>query len=260
MPFNGIIIIFFALYGISNLTELKQRVLFFLKRYLLLVVMLFLSLLVWIPQFIYLKKVTGGFFLYSYSGESFFFLNPKILEGLFSFRKGWLLYTPMMGFALIGLFSMKNDLKKIKFPIVLFFIINIYIIFSWWCWWYGGSFGQRSLIESYAILAIPFASFIKLLSEKKWYYNTLFYGTAAFFIWLNIFQTYQFEHKYGSLHHDGMSKELYVRQFGKLDKISDFDKYIDWPNYENAKKGRKKDDEFIMNNPEAEPRGIVLTE
>jgi hypothetical protein len=123
----------------------------------------------------------------------------------------------------------------LRFPIILFLILNLYIVFSWWCWWYGGSFGQRSLIESYALLALPFAAFIKFISEKKWYYNIIFYAIALFFVWLNIFQTYQYEHH--SLHWDAMTKELYFKQFGKLDIISDFDKYLDHPNYEDAVKG-----------------------
>jgi hypothetical protein len=140
-----------------------------------------------------------------------------------------------MGFALMGIFLLKDALKKLRLAIILFFLINIYIVFSWWCWWYGGAFGQRSLIESYALLALPFASFIKYVSEKKWYHNLVFYSVALFFIWLNLFQTLQFENSV--LHYEGMSKELYFKQFGKLKRISDYDKYIDWPNIKEAKKG-----------------------
>ena len=162
---------------------------------------------------------------------------PKIIDGLFSFRKGWLIYTPMMAFALVGIFMLKGALKKTQLPIILFFIINLYITFSWWCWWYGGSFGQRSLVESYALLAIPFTSFIKYVSEKKWYTNLIFYSITLFFIWLNLFQTLQFENMV--LHYDGMTKELYFKQFGKLDKIKDFDTYVVSPDYEKALKGNR---------------------
>lgn len=234
-PSNLVLALFFILYGISNISDFKYRFLFFKKKFPLLLLMALPFLLVWIPQFIYWKIATGHFICYSYGDERFFFNRPQIINGLFSFRKGWLTYTPMMSFALIGIFFLKDNLKKIQFGIILFLTVNIYVIFSWWCWWYGGTYGQRSMIESYALLAIPLASFIKTVSEKKWYVNALFYSIAIFFIWLNIFQTYQFENF--SLHWEAMSKELYFKQFGKLDKIKDYDKYLSFPDYEDAKTG-----------------------
>jgi hypothetical protein len=197
--------------------------------------MLFVAFLVWIPQFLYWKEVTGNYLFYSYTDEGFFFNHPRILEGLFSFRKGWLLYTPMMAFPLIGLFFRKPELKGLRFPLFLFTALNIYIIFSWWCWWYGGTFGQRGLVESYALLAIPFASVIKSMSEQKLGLKIVFTVVCLFFIWLNIFQMYQYEKL--TLHWDGMTKELYFKQFGKMDKIPNYDKYVSLPNNVEAKKG-----------------------
>ncbi|MBI4930566.1 MAG: hypothetical protein HY841_07380 [Bacteroidetes bacterium] len=234
-PSNAVIMIFFVLYSVSILTDLKQRIVFFWKRWFLLLVLSFFVVLIWIPQCIYWKTVTGHFIYYSYTDNGFFFGHPVIYDGLFSFRKGWLVYTPMMGFALIGIFFLKNALKKLRVAIVVFMTLNIYIIFSWWCWWYGGTLGQRSFIESYCLLAIPLASFILFLSEKKWFYQIAFYCLALFFIWLNIFQTYQFE--FHSLHHDGMTQELYFKQFGKMERVEGFDSMVHWPNYDEAKKG-----------------------
>lgn len=236
-PTNIIIALFFVFYSISSLADFKDRILFFKKKFPVLLLILPAFFLVWVPQFIYWKISSGSYLYDSYPDERFFFNDPKILKGLFGFRKGWLIYTPMMAFALAGVFLLKGELKKIRLPIVLFFMINIYITFSWWCWWYGGTFGQRGLIESYALLAIPLASFIKYVSEKRWYYNALFYCVTVFFVWLNIFQTYQFE--LFSLHWDGMTKELYFKQFGKLKKIEDFDKHVSSIDYEEAKKGKR---------------------
>ena len=239
-PTNAIFVIVFSLIGVSNFSELKQRMLFFKREWFLINVIFFFALLVWIPQFIYWKITSGSYLYYSYTGERFFFNDPKILEGLFGFRKGWLLYTPMMLFALAGIFFLNDDrLKKLRWSIILFFAVNVYVIFSWWSWWYGGTYGQRSMIDSYALLAIPFASFIQHVSGKTRIFKIIFYCIALFFIWLNIFQTYQFE--YYSLHWDGMTKELYFKQFGKLDKIKDFDNYVNSPNYEDAMKGKRKE-------------------
>lgn len=232
-PSNGLIILFFIFYNISSFIELKHRFLFFIKHSRKIFIVMGLTIAVWIPQFWYWKFVSGDWIYYSYRDEGFYFFDPKIIKGLFSFRKGWLVYTPMMVFAIIGIFLLPNKIKKLKWSILVFTSLNIYVVFSWWCWWYGGTFGQRVLIESYALLVIPLASFVQWIQTKNLVVKNLFYLICIFFIWLNIFQTYQFEYK--ALHYDSMSKKLYIKQFGKLTPIPDSDKDIDWIDYEKAK-------------------------
>lgn len=79
----------------------------------------------------------------------------------------------------------------------------------------------------------------------------MFYCVAVFFIWLNLFQTLQFENQV--LHYAGMTKELYFKQFGKIKRVSDYDKYVAWPNDEAAKIGlgveyRPVVESFVLNN------------
>src|SRR5690349_18012744 len=62
----------------------------------------------WIPQMIYWKYYTGTFLFYTYGEEGFYFFNPQLFNVLLSYRKGWLVYTPIMVFALIGFFFMKK--------------------------------------------------------------------------------------------------------------------------------------------------------
>lgn len=232
-PSNVVIAFFFVLYGVSSLSDLRNKTGLFLKHYRYIILIAILAFVLWIPQFVYWKHVTGHYLLYSYTDERFFFTNPKIIDGLFSFRKGWLIYTPMMLFALIGIFLLKEHLKKIQLGIIIFVIVNIYIIFSWWCWWYGGTFGQRSLVESYALLSIPMAAFVQFIAAKKHWLRYVVFAVFGFFIWLNIFQTYQFENM--ALHYDGMTRKLYFMQFGKMEKVNDFYSYVDAPDYDAAK-------------------------
>jgi len=245
-PSNVIIAFFFLLYNVTNWNDFKTRIAFLIQKPMAIAGMLLLTFVVWIPQFLYWKIITGNYISYSYNDEGFFFLHPHIMDGLFGFRKGWLLYTPIMAFAIGGIFLLKGELKKLRISISVFLILNIYIILSWWCWWYGGTYGQRSFIDSYALMALPLASFVKVVSEKRWFIKIVFVCMAVFFIWLNIFQTYQLET--GSLHHDAMTKELYFKQFGKLEKINDFAKFLDCPDYELAKLGEKK--RYILVNKE----------
>lgn len=234
-PSNIILLLFFLLYGVTDFKSLKLSVTKIKVHHIVIVSLL--VFLVWLPQYLYWKLTTGHYIFYSYTDERFFFNKPKIIEGLFSFRKGWLLYTPIMIFALAGISLLKDKLKDTRITIVVFTLVNIYIIFSWWCWWYGGTYGQRSFIDYYAILAIPLAATVRFILDKQLFYKVSFFAVSVFFIWLNIFQTFQFE--YHSLHYEAMSRKLYFKQFGKLHKIPDADQYLVWPNYEEAKKGNR---------------------
>jgi hypothetical protein len=53
-----------------------------------------------------------------------------------------------------------------------------------------------------------------------------------------------------------MTKELYFKQFGKMEKIPDQDKYVSVPNYAEAKKGNSCDLP-IVNHPEATQKDVV---
>ncbi|HEX8515133.1 MAG TPA: hypothetical protein VF868_02960 [Bacteroidia bacterium] len=238
-PTNIIIVVFFALYNVSSLKDFSHRLSLFRKECFLINLIILFAFLVWIPQLLYWKTVTGNYFYYSFSDERFFFDRPRIIEGLFSFRKGWLVYTPMMAFSIIGLFIPAPDQKKIRSGIFLFLAINIYIIFSWWCWWYGGSFGQRSMIDCYALLSLPIAFLVRYITMQKRMLNILFYLVAAFLIWLNIFQTFQYEKL--TLHWEGMTKELYFKQFGRLEKVPEYEDLVSYPDFEQAKKGNSFD-------------------
>jgi len=228
-PSNAIVFIIFLFYDCKTFKDFGAKSISMLNLFII----FFFILLVWIPQFAYWKISTGNFLVFTYGNEEkFYFLDPKIIDGLFSFRKGWLVYTPLIVFALAGIFWLKDKLAQIKLGLIIFLIINIYVVFSWWCWWYGGSYGQRALIDSYALLAIPLAAFVNYIAAKKWYIKLPFSILVLFFIWLNIFQTYQYEFK--SLHYEAMSKKLYFKQFGKLNKIDKFDEYLIWPNTKKA--------------------------
>ena len=121
-------------------------------------------MLVGFIQFAYWKYASGKFIINPYGsgnpGEGLELFHPHILEVLFSFRKGWFIYTPMMLFTMIGFWQMYKHNKNLFAPVFIYFIINFYIVSSWSCWWYGACFGVRSLIPSYAVLSIPFGYFI----------------------------------------------------------------------------------------------------
>ena len=157
-PTNIITWLFFLLLNVTKPAELILRIKFLFKQYAKLLLIACCFFLVLFPQMLYWKTITGFWIYYSYTNEGFFFNNPHIIQGLFSYRKGWLLYTPIMAVALIGIPYLFFRLKEMFVPVLIFMLFNIYIIFSWWTWWYGGCFGERPLIDFYALLAFPLAA------------------------------------------------------------------------------------------------------
>ena len=112
-PTNIIIVLFLIFWDVKSVEEFKNRVRFFLSKYLLVITMMACTFIVWVPQLIYWKTLSGHWLYNSYGEtERFFFNDPKIIEVLFSYRKGWLLYTPVMAFALVGVFLLRKNLMS----------------------------------------------------------------------------------------------------------------------------------------------------
>ena len=162
-------------------------------------------------QLIYWKSITEQWFYFSYTKERFFWDRFMLVEYLFSYRKGWFVYTPIMFCAFIGLFIKNKKLLASEFPILLILLITFYIHSCWWCWWFGGSFGARSMIDFYPLMALPLAAFIQQIARHKPASRLMGICLMAFFIHLNLFQTRQYQTTL--IHWDAMSKELYWKVF-----------------------------------------------
>jgi hypothetical protein len=234
-PSNVIIALFFMLYNVKSLADLFARPKFFLKQWKHILLILLSIFVVWLPQLIFWKANTGHWFFYSYEGESFFFTNPQIVNGLFSFRKGWLLYTPAMVLALVGIAFLYKIKREFFLPILVFTLLNIYILFSWWAWWYGGSFGMRAMIDAYPLMALSLAAVISIASKQSKLLKVAVIGICCLFTLHGIYQTVQY--RYGSLHWDSMTRAAYFDSLGRLKPSINFIHLLETPDYELAKIG-----------------------
>jgi hypothetical protein len=213
-PTMILLVIPFLLFRIKDLDSFKEKIKFFQKNFRFIIIMPFAFFLVLLPQFVYWHYVSGSYLYYSYSGEKFYWTHPHILEGLFGFRKGWLVYTPVMLFSVLGLFFLNRKTNDLKSGVIVTFLIGIFIIFSWWAWWYGGSFGLRAMIDLYGLMAIPFASFVEYIFSKKKIVRFTFMLTTSALIYINLFQNWQFQN--GLIHYDGMNREVYFMGATKI--------------------------------------------
>lgn len=215
-PNEVVIILIPILWNVFNRETLNKKFELIKAHYLHLIVAIIAIFLMGSIQLIYWNYTTGSWLFYSYNnaGEGFDFTSPHIINVLFSFRKGWFVYTPIMLFAVAGFYFLWKSKREIFWSVILYFIVNLYIVSSWTCWWYaGGSYSQRALLSSYAILLLPLGyliDFIKSRSKAIKFTISLF---LVFFVLLNLFQTWQWVH--GIIDRTRMSRAYYCAVFGK---------------------------------------------
>lgn len=167
-------------------------------------------------QFIYWKIETGHWIINSYDnpGEGLDLLSPHLADYLFSFRKGWILYTPLVMVCCIGFWYLYKNQRTIFFPVIFVFLSSLYLTASWSVWWYSSSFSSRAAIPAYSYLCFPLAALLTAIQTtggiKKWQ-SLFFSGLIPILIVFNLFQTWQF-HK-GIIDPERMTKAAYLKNF-----------------------------------------------
>lgn len=234
-PTNSLVIFIFIFYGVYAWSGIKNRILFLFNKPTYILLIGSLTLLIWFPQMLYWHSITGKWLYFSYgSGKTFNFLKPHVIEGLFSYRKGWFLYSTIFIFMFPGLWLLKQYVKNFTIGILVLFPLFIYVTFSWWCWWYGG-YSSRPMVDMYGIFAIPLAAFLEYTYRIK---NKIFkYGILVvllFFTWKGSFGNFQYQTQ--AIHLDGMTKEAFWSSYLRLHPPHGFCEKLCRPDIEFAKK------------------------
>lgn len=201
----AVLLFFVAFSSVSALRDICQYV---LKN----VGIIFLSFIVFAfiisIQFIIYQIQSDTFFVYSYgSKESFDFLHPHIFNFLFSYRKGFFIYTPIAFVSLWGVYNVFQENKFKALSILSFIALLVFVFSSWWSWWYGGSFSQRPMLDFWLVFALLLAYLIQAWQKKM---KFLLFTTFIFCIFTQI-QLYQY--RYYEIKYDHMTKEEYWHNF-----------------------------------------------
>lgn len=118
-----------------------------LRGIITLLVFLAVPVILWIVQ-------TGKPFIYTYGEEKLNLLRPHIDQILFSFNRGWFLFTPV---ALVAMFGLAGLFMQDRFRflwMISFLLLFIYVMSCWWVWHYASKFGQRVFIDIYPLVAL----------------------------------------------------------------------------------------------------------
>lgn len=238
------------LWGTNTLKDIINRIQFFFSPKGILPILLagIGTLAVGSLQLIYWKYVSGDWIVYSYQDQGFSWLHPHLMDAMFSYRAGWLTYTPVMTFALLGFIVLiyqrivgsweseigseksspitEHSAKQIGLiPILLFSLLFMYITFAWDIWWYGGSLGQRAMVQAYPILAFPLAAFLSLAEGRNWL-KVILIPLFLFFTIYNIWLTHQ-AHKGGLFMTEQMTEPYFKAIFLRSEVSSETIKLLD---------------------------------
>lgn len=237
-PTNILVFFVLFLWDIKSVKELGQRIVYYLKKFHMVLLMLLAFILVWIPQLLYWKEVTGHYLFFSYGeeGGAFYWLHPNIIESLFSYRKGWFVYTPIMLFAVGGIALLRKRIPELFLPLMIFTVAMIYVQSSWWSWWFGGGFGLRAYIDMYGLMAVPLAACIDYaLQHRK---KAVRIAIPALIAVLILFQLQQhWQYRKNIIHYAGMNKEIYWKAFLRFKRPATYWTSLSMPDYTLARKG-----------------------
>jgi hypothetical protein len=184
------------------------------KKWVLLLALAGFFLILSVQLLIY-KISTGSFFVYSYKQEGFNFLNPQIMNFLFSYRKGMFVYTPLLFLSLAGFIYLFRSSRFQFFALLGFLLILVYVFSSWFMWFYGGSFSQRVMIEFYPFFAILLATAIQEIKNK--FASKVFLSLIVLLVLVCQVQTFQYRRM--QIHWSDMNKEKYWNVFMRIDKL-----------------------------------------
>jgi hypothetical protein len=166
-----------------------------------------------LPQIIYWKVVGGSWLILNMHVEEVIIVDPHLLDFLFSYKKGWLLYSPVFLLLIPGFVMLYKQRKQLFWAIFGTTALLIWVFASWECWWYAASFGSRVMVDLYPLLVVPLGFVLVYLGKSK---AGIYAGITVilFTTGLSVFQSVQFY--IGYLHPDRMTKEHYWYIFGKL--------------------------------------------
>ena len=168
-----------------------------------------------LPQLVYWHYATGHWLFYSYGDQHFSFLKPHTWQVLFSFRKGWLVYSPLLALVLAGFGPLWRRHRALAVPALVFFVLNLWVVSAWDIWWYGGGFGQRAMVQSYAVLALPWAAGIAwlLVPGRRWSVQAAVIAATVLLVNLNLFQHWQYQ--VSIINPEDMNRRYYWAVFNK---------------------------------------------
>jgi hypothetical protein len=234
-PTNALVGMLLILWKVGTWQELKERFYLLIKKWPLILTMIGMAVLMWLPQMYYWKIISGQWFYSSYPTSNFFWGTPQLFNVLFSWRKGWLIYTPVMIFTLLGIGLMVRVRQQFFWALLVYFLASWYVMSSWWSWWYGGGLSMRPFVDSYGIFAFGMAAFLTWVFRQRWWLVIVVMIPFVFTLWNGAHNNARYN--YGSINWDANTRHSYLHGFFRVQPQPGFWNSLEHPDYQAAKKG-----------------------
>lgn len=170
--------------------------------------------LLWnIPQIAYWWIIGGEPFVPNLHSEDIILSDPNLTDFLFSYKKGWLVYSPIFLIGLHGLYVLYKRNKALFWFCLSFLPIYIWVMSSWECWWYAQSYGSRVMVDIYPIIAILIG-----VSISDWKHRFVKISGYVFLMACSLLTVLQIHQGFkGYLSYENMTKQHYWYIFGRAD-------------------------------------------
>ena len=139
--------------------------------------------IMFIPQLIAYKVITGQFGPSKVVSGKFTWTSPNALNVLFSPEHGLIPWTPIIVLSLAGLVLLWRKDRILTLAFTMAFLLQVYIAGSFLTWQSAGSFGQRRFINSTLIWVLGFAMLMSWAMARgvpKWLIGVV---AALFVAW-----------------------------------------------------------------------------
>ena len=124
--------------------------------------------LVFIPQLIAYRAITGRFGPSRVVTGKFTWTSPNFFNVMFDAAHGLFVWTPVLLLAVLGLVWLWRRDRLLTSAFALTFVLQVYVTGSFLTWQSASSFGQRRFINSTSIFVLGFAALVAWVMANGW--------------------------------------------------------------------------------------------
>ncbi len=181
---DATVIILYGLFGVTSGKMFVDRMkkIFNPKRLLLPIAG---AVIAFLPQMLYWLRTAGKLFLNSY-GETdqgfIYWYCPKVLNVLFLVNKGIFFWCPLLLFFVVFAVIQRKKIKELFLPFIVFFLVYVYVVSSWWAYEFAGGFAHRIFVNIMSLFILFGSLAIERIREMKAVIRYTLYGVITLMI------------------------------------------------------------------------------
>jgi hypothetical protein len=156
---NAIFLAIIPLYGVTGRATFRVAVNRLVGRWRELALAATVALLVLLPQLAMYYQATGRLLVNSYGDLGFHFTSPRLVGILFGVEKGLFFWWPVLMLAVVGFFVGHPATRPFALGAAIVFVVDTYLIASWWDWAFGASYGHRGFVDLLPLFGLGLAAF-----------------------------------------------------------------------------------------------------